>query len=45
MALYKRGYQKQDVIRLFVFIDWIMTLPDELKKSSSQQISEYEEGC
>jgi hypothetical protein len=43
MALYKRGYKKQDVIHLFLFIDWIMTLPDELKKSFSQQISEYEE--
>jgi hypothetical protein len=43
MALYKRGYKKQDVIHLFLFIDWIMTLPDELEKSFSQQISEYEE--
>ena len=43
MALYERGYEKQDVIHLFLFIDWIMTLPDELKKSFSQRIIAYEE--
>ena len=43
MALYERGYKKQDVIQLFQFIDWIMTLPDELKKSFSQRIITYEE--
>ena len=43
MALYGRGYQKQDVIQLFQFIDWIMTLPDELKKSFTQRIIDYEE--
>jgi hypothetical protein len=43
MALYKRGYNKQDVIHLFLFIDWIMTLPEELKKSFSQRIMDYEE--
>jgi hypothetical protein len=43
MALYDRGYNKQDVIHLFLFIDWIMTLPDELKKSFSQRIIDYEE--
>jgi hypothetical protein len=43
MALYERGYKKQDVIHLFQFIDWIMTLPEELKKSFSQRIIAYEE--
>jgi hypothetical protein len=43
MALYNRGYKKQDVIHLFQFIDWIMTLPDELKISFSQRIIDYEE--
>ena len=43
MALYNRGYKKQDVIHLFQFIDWIMTLPDELKNSFSQRIIDYEE--
>ena len=32
-----------DVIQLFQFIDWIMTLPDEMKKSFTQRIIDYEE--
>ena len=43
MALYDRGYKKQDVIHLFLFIDWIMTLPDELKKDFCERIIAYEE--
>ncbi len=43
LELYERGYDKQDVIHLFLFIDWVMTLPDELKKSFSQRLLEYEE--
>jgi hypothetical protein len=35
---------KQDVIHLFLFIDWVMTLPVELKNSFSQRIIDYEEG-
>ena len=31
------------MIHLFQFIDWIMTLPDELQKSFSQRIIAYEE--
>jgi hypothetical protein len=31
------------VIHLFLFIDWIMTLPNELKKSFSQRVFAYEE--
>ena len=44
LELYKRGYQKQDVIHLFLFIDWVMILPEELKRSFSQRLLEYEEG-
>ena len=43
MALYERGYGKQDVIHLFLFIDWVMTLPVELKAGFSQQLIAYEE--
>ena len=35
VSLYERGYKKQDVIHFFLFIDWIMNLPDELKHSFS----------
>ncbi|SLM29938.1 conserved hypothetical protein [Desulfamplus magnetovallimortis] len=44
LELYKRGYEKQYVIHLFLFIDWIMILPDELKKSFSEKLLSYEEG-
>jgi len=30
--LYRRGFEKQDVINLYRFIDWIMVLPAELEK-------------
>ena len=29
--LYERGYTRKDIIALFHFIDWVMTLPDALK--------------
>ena len=30
--LYRSGYKKQDVIRLFDCIDWVMALPEELEE-------------
>lgn len=30
--LYKRGYNRQTIIDLFRFIDWIMTLPEDLSQ-------------
>lgn len=42
--LYKRGYERDDIIQLLKFIDWIMYLPDELNKAFWQEIHEYEEG-
>jgi flagellar biosynthesis/type III secretory pathway protein FliH len=41
--LYEQGYERQDVINLFQFIDWMMTLPKELEQEFKQQISRYEE--
>ena len=29
--LYQQGYQRQDIINLFSFIDWVMTLPENLE--------------
>ena len=29
--LYERGYARQDVLELFRFIDWVLTLPAGLK--------------
>ncbi len=42
-VLYRTGYTRQDVIRLFGFIDWIMNLPEELSESLWDELSSYEE--
>ena len=41
--LYKKGYQKQEIIKLFKFIDVMMSLPKQLQKSLNQKIKKYEE--
>jgi len=41
--LYEHGYKKEDVIRLFHFIDWLMALPEYMEEEFWQEISEYEE--
>ncbi len=41
--LYQKGYGRSDVINLFGFIDWVMSLPDELEQAFQQQLSQYEE--
>ena len=41
--LYKRGYSRPDILRLFAFIDWVMNLPRELSESFWNELSSYEE--
>lgn len=41
--LYERGYQRQDVLKLFQFIDWVMALPEELEASFRQELQQYEQ--
>lgn len=41
--LYERGYNRQQVIELFRFIDWLMILPEELEQSFVETIHQYEE--
>jgi predicted transposase YdaD len=41
--LYEHGHKKEDVIRLFHFIDWLMALPEYMEEEFWQEISEYEE--
>jgi hypothetical protein len=41
--LYEQGYQKQDVLNLFNFIDWLMNLPDALNREFWQELTQYEE--
>ena len=42
-CLYQKGYKKKDVIQLFSFIDWVMSLPEELSKQFWDNLISYEE--
>ena len=41
--LYERGYGREDVLRLFRFIDWVMQLPEGLEESYWRELRAYEE--
>ncbi|ACK68406.1 conserved hypothetical protein (plasmid) [Rippkaea orientalis PCC 8801] len=41
--LYQKGYLRQDVINLFRFIDWILSLPDNLESEFWSELRQYEE--
>jgi hypothetical protein len=41
--LYTQGYGREDILRLFRFIDWLMRLPRELEETFRQQVYAYEE--
>jgi hypothetical protein len=41
--LFERWYSREDVIRLFRLIDWMMTLPPELKREFKQELDQFEE--
>jgi hypothetical protein len=40
--LYERGFERQDILNLFLFIDWILELPEDLKRSFRDELEEYE---
>lgn len=40
--LYEQGYERQDVLNLFRFIDWVITLPKDLETSFRQELEQYE---
>lgn len=42
-GLYRRGYQKRDILELFRLIDWMMTLPKSLEENFTREIYRYEE--
>ncbi len=42
-GLYDRGYGAEDVRQLFLFIDWLMMLPEELEKEFDFELAEFEE--
>jgi Domain of unknown function (DUF4351) len=41
--LYERGYSRSYVLNLFKYIDWIMILPEALKRSFWEELRTYEE--
>jgi hypothetical protein len=41
--LYQQGYQRQDVINLFRFIDWLMSLPKTLEQEFWREVRQFEE--
>ncbi len=41
--LYERGYEREDVLELFRFIDWLLVLPEEMRKSFRERIEELEQ--
>ena len=40
--LYERGYEKQDIIELYCFIDWLLVLPEALEKEFIRELHEFE---
>jgi len=41
--LYEKGYGREDVINLFQFIDWVMSLPEELEQQFWREVRNLEE--
>ena len=41
--LYDQGYSRADIINLFWFIDWVMSLPEELENEFWQELQQLEE--
>lgn len=41
--LYKRGFSKADIVKLYRFIDWLMVLPEDLERACFQEIVQFEE--
>ena len=42
-SLYHRGWQRQDVLELFRFIDWVLVLPPDLEKRLWNEVQTSEE--
>lgn len=39
---YQRGYDRETIVDLFTFIDWVMVLPDEMEIKFEAELSEFE---
>jgi Domain of unknown function (DUF4351) len=41
--LYERDYERQDILRIFRFLDWILELPEGLKQEFNVDLKRYEQ--
>jgi predicted transposase/invertase (TIGR01784 family) len=41
--LYEQGYERQDILNLFRFLDWLMALPEGLKQAFQAELEQYEQ--
>jgi predicted transposase YdaD len=41
--LYEQGYERQDILNLFRFIDWMLELPEGLKQAFQAELEQYEQ--
>ncbi len=41
--LYEQGYERQDILNLFRFLDWLMELPEGLKQLFWADLEQYEQ--
>jgi hypothetical protein len=41
--LYEQGYERQDILNLFRFLDWMMELPESLKQAFWVELEQYEQ--
>jgi hypothetical protein len=42
-ALYDKGYERQQILDLYRFIDWIMILPEPIEREFWQELQNFEE--
>lgn len=42
-AFYEAKYSREDILRLFHFLDWVMYLPDDVEQTFDEWVLEYEE--
>lgn len=42
-GLYERGFQREDILESFRFIDWIMVLPEDMEHRLEETLRQYEE--
>lgn len=41
--LYERGYEEQDILELYNFLDWMMRLPEDVEQAFQVELEEFEE--